>query len=52
MGKQIEQEFYDRLNELDQEIRYFLIAYACVGISGGVVGFLFGYFFRAWIGGI
>lgn len=52
MKGQTEQEFYDRLNEIDEQDddkRSRLRETVCLLISGGVVGFIFGYFLGATV---
>jgi len=49
-----QQEFYDRLNELDREDStegFAFIALAATAIFGFIVGFLSGYFIGCWLGG-
>ena len=42
--------FFKRLNKIDnQDKSHFLRVYVCMAISGGVVGFIFGYFVGATI---
>ena len=41
--KQTESEFYDKLNEIDDGHGW-LIGHCICAISGGVVGFVIGYF--------
>jgi len=44
MSKKTEQQFYDRLNELDDDGYGWLVGHCVCAICGGVVGFLIGFF--------
>lgn len=39
-----EKEFYDRCNDIDDDDKGWLIGLCLAAISGGVVGFIIGYF--------
>ena len=44
MEEQTEQQFYERLNEIDDnDTPYWIMAHCICAISGGVVGLIIGY---------